>query len=99
MEQVYFPTVLQSVAGDDYLVYAYFSDGSIKCYDMKPLIRQGGVFDALKDEAVFKSALTVLNDTIAWDLTGSYDPTQCIDVDPFEVYNGETVSDPLDNIA
>lgn len=33
---------------------------------------------------------------IAWDFTGRYDPTQCIDIDPFEVYEGESVSDPME---
>ena len=96
MEQQYFPSVVQALAGADFTVYAYFSDGSIKHYDVKPLIRQGGVFEKLADEATFQSALTVLNDTVAWDLTGKYDPTKCIDIDPFEVYEGESVSDPME---
>lgn len=43
MEQI-FPKVLQSVAGDNYTVYAYLNDGTVRCVDMKPMIAQGGVF-------------------------------------------------------
>ncbi len=99
MEKEYIPSVVQALAGADFTVYAYFSDGSIKLYDVKPLIRQGGVFSQIADEAIFHSALTVLNDTVAWDLVGEYDPTQCIDIDPFEVYEGKTVGDPMESGA
>lgn len=96
MNSEYFPAVVQAVAGEDYLVYAYFSDGSIKLYDAAPLIQKGGVFTPLKDKAYFRNRLTVLNDTVAWDVSGCYDPAKCIDIDPFEVYTGKTVSDPLE---
>ena len=99
MNSAYFPVVVQAVAGDDFTVYAYFSDGSIHLYDMKPLIARGGVFVPLRDETYFKRRLTVLNDTIAWDIAGNYDPTACIDIDPFEVYAAQRVSDPLEPVA
>lgn len=96
MEDKYYPVVVQAIAGPNYTVYAYFSDGTIKRYDMKPLIRKGGVFEVLKDKAFFSNRLTVLNSTIAWDVSGNYDPTKCIDIDPFEVYDGHNISDPLE---
>ena len=65
MDNRYYPVVVQAVSGPDYTVYAYFSDGSIKRYDMKPLIEEGGVFTVLKDKAYFSERLTVLNDTVA----------------------------------
>ena len=92
----YLPVVIKAVAGPDYTVYAYFSDGKIKRYDMKPLIEEGGVFTVLKDKAFFSERLTVLNDTVAWDVSGDFDPTKCIDIDPFTVYAGQDVSDPLE---
>ena len=64
-----FPKVLQAVAGEDFTVYLYFNDGSVRLYDAKPLLALGGVFAPLQDEAFFKSRLTVLNDTAAWDVT------------------------------
>ena len=99
MNNNYFPTVVQALAGEDYIVYAYFTDGSIHKYDMKPLISKGGVFEQLKDMQFFKDRLTVLNMTIAWDLSGRFDPTDCIDIDPFEVYEAERVEDPLKDSA
>ena len=36
-----------------------------------------------------------MNDTLAWDLTGSNDPSQCIDIDPDYLYSLEYVEDPI----
>ena len=66
-----FPKVLQAVAGENFTVYLYFNDGSVRLYDAKPLLALGGVFAPLQDEAFFKSRLTVLNDTAAWEVTGT----------------------------
>jgi hypothetical protein len=95
MEEQYFPTVVQAIPGAEKTVYAYFTDGQIKHYDMKPLIAKGGVFAQLQDDQFFTERLTVLNGTIAWDLSGHYDPRNCIDIDPFEVYEASSVCDPL----
>lgn len=99
MQSVYFPTVVQAVAGPDKTVYAYFSDGRITQLDMKESIATGGVFERLADNSFFEAALTVLNDTVAWDVSGRYDPTTCIDIDPFVVYEAKRVSDPLEDAA
>ena len=95
MEEKYYPVVVQALPGQNNIVYAYFSDGTIHAYDMKPLIESGGIFSQLKDEVFFRDKLTVMNSTVAWDLSGCYDPTNCIDIDPFVVYESEIVSDPL----
>ncbi|WP_066456723.1 DUF2442 domain-containing protein [Anaerotruncus rubiinfantis] len=81
----YIPVVIQAVASDDYKVYAYFDDGSIKCLDMSERLDKE-IFLPLRDIGVFKNTLTVLNDTVAWDLTGRHDPADCIDIDPLTVY-------------
>lgn len=44
-----FPEIIQAVPGDGYQVYAYFTDGSIRLYDMAPLVTRGGVFAPLQD--------------------------------------------------
>ena len=36
-DESFSPEVVQAVAGDDYTVYAYFTDGTIHLFDMKPL--------------------------------------------------------------
>lgn len=99
MEEQYFPAVVQVIPGADRTVYAYFTDGQIKLYDMKPLIARGGVFTPLADDGFFADRLTVMNDTVAWDVSGHYDPTSCIDIDPFEVYSAPSVADPLEEVG
>lgn len=90
-----FPEVVQAVAGEDYTVYAYMKDGSVRLFDAKPLIEKGGVFEQLRDKAVFAEALTVLNETVAWDISGKHDPADCIDIDPFGVAECPEVEDIL----
>ena len=93
----YTPTVVQALAGDDFTVYAYFSDGTVRKADIKPLIERGGVFSALADREFFEGRLTVLNDAVAWDVTGDRDETRCIDLDPWSMYEtAVVVSDPLE---
>ena len=99
MASEYFPEVVQALAGPDRTVYAYFSDGRITQFDTKPLMSAGGVFSRLESDEFFAGALTVLNGTVAWDVSGVYDPAICIDVDPFNVYEAPQVSDPLESVA
>lgn len=94
----FIPDVVQAVAGEDYTVYAYMTDGFVHLLDMKPLIAQGGVFEKLKDVDFFKT-VTVMNSTVAWDLSGVRDPSDCIDIDPCTIAECPTVSDPLEEIA
>ena len=90
-----FPKVLQAIAGENHTVYAYMNDGNVRLVDVYPSIEKGGVFAPLRDEAIFRKALTVLNDTVAWDLTGKHDPADCIDLDPFTIQERPAVADPL----
>lgn len=90
------PKVVQAVAGENFTVYAYFSDGTIRLLDTKPLLEKGGVFAPLKDAEFFSQRLTVLNDTVAWDVNGDRDPCACVDLDPCEIYEScRAVADPL----
>ena len=59
------PKVLQAVAGQNLLIYIYFHDGTVRLYDASPLLEKGGVFAPLRDDAIFRERLTVLNDTVA----------------------------------
>ena len=90
-----FPVVVQAVAGDDLTVYAYMLDGTVRKVSVKSLVEQGGVWERLRDADFFRDALTVMNDTVAWDLSGEHDPANCLDLDPFTVAACEAVSDPL----
>lgn len=91
-----FPEVVQAVAGENYTVYAYMKDGSIRLFDAKPLIEQGGVFEKLRDETFFSERLTIMNETVAWDLSGRHDPSNCIDIDPFTIAECPETDDILD---
>ena len=39
-----------------------------------------------------------MNDTVAWDLSGCFDSSECIDIDPFTIAECEVVSDPLNAV-
>lgn len=71
------PKVVQAVAGQDFLVYAYFHDDTIHLSDAAPLVRKGGVFASLQDAEFFRGRLTVINDTVAWDMDGTHNPCTC----------------------
>ncbi len=87
--------VIQVLPKDNFKVYVYFADGRIKLFDVSPLVGKG-VFTILEDEDIYYNRCTVLNGTLAWDVSGTFDPTRCIDIDPFTIYNeGIDVSDPL----
>ncbi len=82
----YLPEVLQVIPDNNYRVYLYFDDGSIKLYDASNLVTQG-LFTPLQNINTFKNCCTVLNGTLAWDLEGNYDEEKCLDVDPFVLYH------------
>ena len=92
----YIPAVIQVIPGEDYKLYVYFSDGSIRLADISPLIKKGGVFAPLRDVTTFREKVTVMNHAVAWDLNGKRDPADCIDLDPCNMYdNSIKVDDPL----
>ena len=89
-----FPEVVQVKPNDDYTVYVYFSDGKIVCYDVKPLLEKN-VFKQLKEKDIFMDTCTILNDTLAWDISGNRDETSCIDIDPETLYELEAIDEMI----
>lgn len=88
-------TVIQVLPTSDFKVYVYFDDGKIKLYDVTPLLGKG-VFKQISDIDAFMKKCTVMNGTLAWDLSGRFDETQCLDIDPETIYTvGIDVADPL----
>jgi hypothetical protein len=81
-----FRKVVQVLPTNDYKVYIYFDDGKIRLFDASEIVKRG-VFRQLQNIDTFKNTVTVLNDTLAWDLTGNFDPYNCLDIDPEELYN------------
>ena len=89
-----FPEVVKVKPNDDYMVYVYFSDGKIVCYDAKPLLDKK-VFEPLKNLNFFMNACTILNGTLAWDITGDRDCSKCIDIAPDMLYELENVKERI----
>ena len=76
----YFPTVVQVIPLDNFHVQVFFDDGKAE------------IFKPLRDIDAFKEACTVMNGTLAWDLSGNRDESSCIDIDPFTVYELESIN-------
>lgn len=94
------PKVVQAVAGENYSVYAYFSDGTVRLLNAAPLLEKGGVFAPLRNPDFFRERLTVLNDAVAWDIDGTRNPCTCVDLDPCALYEScPIVSDPLQEVV
>ncbi|MCB7342795.1 DUF2442 domain-containing protein [Blautia obeum] len=89
----YFPTVVQAVPFDNFYVQVFFDDGKIVEYDVANDL-QMDLFEPLRDIHVFKEICTVMNDTLAWDISGDRDSVNCIDIDPFTLYE----LDPINNL-
>ena len=82
----YFPEIVQVVPHNDYTVSVYFSDGKIVLYNVKPLLDKE-VFSKIRDINIFMETCTILNDTLAWDIAGNRNESECIDIDPNTLYS------------
>lgn len=89
-----FPKVVQVIPMKDFSVYVYFEDGKIVCYDMTKMIEKEA-FQILKDINVFIDTCTVLNDTLAWDISKNRDNTTCLDIDPDTLYELPNVKERI----
>ena len=87
-----FPEVVQVKPNKDYTVNVYFSDGKIVCYDVKPKLEKS-IFKKLQDIDVFINTCTILNDTLAWDIGGNRDESNCIDIDPYTLYSLQAIDE------
>lgn len=90
-----FHKIVQVVPTDEYTVYVYFEDDKIVCYDVKPLLGKE-VFRGLRDIGCFKSTCVIMNDTLAWDVSGNRDNSMCIDIDPDILYELEPVKEKIE---
>ena len=87
-----FPKIVQVVPNEDYTVMIYFEDGKIVSYEVSHLLEKE-VFKPLKDKDFFMNSCTIMNDTLAWDLTGDRDESKCIDIDPETLYALEEIGE------
>lgn len=79
------PRIVQVIPFEDYTVDVYFEDGKITRYDVKPFLDKG-VFKKLQDKKFFLERCTILNNTLAWDVDGTRNEFNCIDIDPDTLY-------------
>lgn len=91
----YTPDIVQVVPHMDYTVSVYFVDGKIVLYDVKPELDRG-VFQTLRNMNFFMNNCKIMNNTLAWDISGNNDPTDCIDIDPDTLYALEHVGESSD---
>ena len=86
-----YPEIVQVVPREDYSVLVYFEDGKVTCYDVSSLLNRG-VFKLLMDKDFFMNRCMILNDTLAWDVTGDRDVSKCIDIAPETLYLSTAVN-------
>ena len=84
------PDIVQVVPHPDYTVSVYFVDGKTVIYDVK-LKLGSGVFQTLQNKDVFINSCKIMNNTLAWDVSGNNDIAGCIDIDPHTLYALEHV--------
>lgn len=89
-----FHDIVQVVPFEDYTVYVYFEDGKIVCYNAKPLLNKK-IFEPLKNIDFFMKACTILNGTLAWDVSGDRDCSKCLDIDPEMLYELDYVKEKI----
>lgn len=87
-----FPKIVQVVPTEKYTVYVYFEDGKIVCYNVKPLLNKES-FIILRELEYFIKSCTIMNDTLAWDVSGNKNNTTCIDIDPDTLYELDAVKE------
>lgn len=89
-----FPKIVQVLPTEEYTVYVYFEDGKIVCYDVKPLLEKE-MFAVLREIECFIKTCTIMNDTLAWDISGDRDCTKCINIDPDTLYMLDAVKEKI----
>ena len=86
MDNKTIPRVIKVEPHDDYTVTITFDDGKVVEYDAKHLLNRG-VFLPLNDINFFKERCRILNNTLAWDISGDKDLTMCLDIDPLTIWS------------
>ena len=71
------PEVVQVIPQENYIVEVLFQDGKIVYFDVNHLLEKG-IFSKLKNKEFYKNRCTVMNHTLAWDISGEYNPTNCV---------------------
>lgn len=82
--------IIQVVPRCDNRVYVYDEDGTVYLYDANFLVNKNKV---LQNQEFFINRCTILNNTLAWDITGNYDESNCIDISPEKIFSSPIVKE------
>ena len=80
------PALFQVIPTDDFKVYLYYDNGEIKQYDCSWILEKSGVFEKIHKIEDFKRLCTIMNKTLAFDISETRDPYNCIDICHDTVY-------------
>jgi hypothetical protein len=80
------PKLFQVLPQDDFTVILFYDNGEIKRYDCNWIRFESGVFRQIQELPRFKDLCTIMNGTLAWDISEKRDPYNCIDLCPDTVY-------------
>lgn len=80
------PKLFQVLPKHDFTVILFYDNGEIKRYDCNWIKTESGVFRQIHELSRFKDLCTIMNGTLAWDISEKRDPYNCIDICPDTVY-------------
>lgn len=80
------PKLFQVLPTDDFCIYLYYDNGEIRLYDCKWILNETGVFTKIHNIESFKELCTIMNGTLAFDVSAIRDPYNCIDICPDTIY-------------
>ncbi len=86
------PLLYQVYPTDTYEVYLYYDNGEIRIYNCSFILERKGVFEQIHDVNRFKELCSIMNGTLAFDISGKFDPYNCIDFCPDTIYEESIVS-------
>ena len=80
------PKLFQVFPQNDFTIILFYDNGEIKRYDCNWIQSESGVFGQIQELSRFKDLCTIMNGTLAWDISEKRDPYNCIDLCPDTVY-------------
>lgn len=81
------PALYQVLPTDDYKVYLYYDNGEIKLYDCNFILENKRLYGKIQQIEDFKRLCTIMNRTLAFDISEKFDPCNCIDFCPDTIYS------------
>ena len=80
------PKLYQVIPQKDFTVVLFYDNGEIRLYDCGWIKTETGIFQQIRNLNSFLELCTIMNGTLAWDISGKRDPYNCIDICPDTVY-------------